>query len=60
MKGSANLIRYIVLVLVIKEILKFHQIRPGKKQEAFFGYFRLSEGYTYLRTPIVNPFLPSF
>ena len=37
--------------------MKFHHIRPNKNKKRHFGHFRLFERYTYLRTPIVNPFL---
>ena len=45
---------------MIWKLLKFHHIRPEKTKKEFFGHFRLSEGYTHLKRPIVKPFLWSF
>ena len=41
------------------EISSF-KLREKKQKNSFFGHFRLSEAYKYLRTFIVNPFLLSF
>ena len=49
------------MVLVIWKLLKTSSYKALKKQKkTFFGNNRFSEGYTYRRTPTVNPFLCSF
>ena len=34
--------------------------KKQKTKNTFWGHFQFSEGYTYLRSSIVNPFLCSF
>ena len=42
------------IVLVIWKLLKFHHVRPKEMKKCIYGHFRLSEGCTYIKTPIVN------